>query len=493
MVFYISMIVVSIVVVWGILSPENLSSTADIILNFTISKFGWFYLICVFGFLVFSIYLAFSKYGNVTLGDQNDEPAFSYLSWFGMLFSAGMGIGLVFWGVSEPLHHYIYPPMDIQPGTAEAANTAILYSFFHWGLHAWGIYCTIGLILAYFQFRKKKGSLISNTFEPLIGEKNSKGLIGKTIDILSILATVFGVATSLGLGALQINGGINQVFGIEISTLNQIIIIFVATVLFLISATTGLDKGIKILSNTNIAVAISLLLFVFIFGPTFSILEIFTNTLGSYLQNITEMSLRLRPFKSSKWIEEWTLFYWAWWIAWSPFVGVFIARISKGRTIKEFIFGVLLVPSIFSFLWFSIFGGTALNFQIIKKINLVEVVNQDLSAVLFYTLKELPLSTIISVVAIILIMTFFVSSADSATFVLGMLSSNGSQHPKVYIKIIWGVLQSLIAIALLISGGLRGLQTLAIIAALPFSVILVLMCVSFYKELKKERIIKNKY
>ncbi|MDB8791122.1 BCCT family transporter [Romboutsia sp. 1001216sp1] len=489
MVFYISVAIIGLFVLWGLISPNSLASTATLALAFTTDKFGWMFLIITFLVLVFMIALAFSKYGRLRLGHEDDRPEFSNITWFGMLFSAGMGIGLVFWGVAEPLDHYIYPLSGIPKLTPEAANAAITFSFFHWGLHAWAIYSLVGLAIAYFRFRKDKKLLISQTLSPIIGgDLNSPQ--SKFIDILAIIATAFGVATSLGLGAMQINGGLNNLFGININIFNQIIIIIISTILFLISSTTGLEKGIKILSNINVGIAVLLLIFVFILGPTANILEVFTNNLGNYLQNIISMSLRLTPFEESNWIANWTLFYWAWWIAWSPFVGVFIARVSKGRTIREFIIGVLLVPSLFSCIWFAVFGGTALSLEINTNLALLEALKADMSSTLFVMLESLPFGYIISIIATILILTFFVSSADSATFVLGMFSAKGSMEPTNKVKLVWGILQALVAVALLLSGGLQGLQTMSIVTALPFSIILVLMMLSFIMELRKEKIYK---
>ena len=489
MVFYISVAIIGLFVLWGLISPNSLASTATLALAFTTDKFGWMFLIITFLVLVFMIALAFSKYGILRLGHEDDRPEFSNITWFGMLFSAGMGIGLVFWGVAEPLDHYIYPLSGIPKLTPEAANAAITFSFFHWGLHAWAIYSLVGLTIAYFRFRKDKKLLISQTLSQIIGgDLNSPQ--SKFIDILAIIATAFGVATSLGLGAMQINGGLNNLFGININIFNQIIIIIISTILFLISSTTGLEKGIKILSNINVGIAVLLLIFVFILGPTANILEVFTNNLGNYLQNIISMSLRLTPFEESNWIANWTLFYWAWWIAWSPFVGVFIARVSKGRTIREFIIGVLLVPSLFSCIWFAVFGGTALSLEINTNLALLEALKADMSSTLFVMLESLPFGYIISIIATILILTFFVSSADSATFVLGMFSAKGSMEPTNKVKLVWGILQALVAVALLLSGGLQGLQTMSIVTALPFSIILVLMMLSFIMELRKEKIYK---
>ena len=309
---------------------------------------------------------------------------------------------------------------------------------------------------------------------------------GKAIDVLAIIATIFGVATSLGLGTLQINGGLSQLAGLPVGISAQLSIIVIVTILYLISATTGLDKGIKILSNANLGVAGILLLAVLFLGPTSFIFDVFTTTIGSYLQNLVQMSLRLTPFSQGSWIKSWTLFYWAWWIAWAPFVGMFIARVSKGRTIKEFVLGVLLVPSLFGFLWFSVFGGTALNLELFHNGKIAEAAQADVTSALFNTLQQLPVGAILSAVATLLIITFFITSADSATFVLGMLSSKGVQNPPARTKLVWGLLQSSIAAVLLLSGGLQGLQTASIIAAAPFSVIMVLMCFSLYSALQDD-------
>ncbi|USG64500.1 BCCT family transporter [Brevibacillus ruminantium] len=481
----LSLTVVILFVLWGILAPSQLTDTATNVLSFTTSNFGWFYLLVTFFFLVFGIYLAFSKYGNIRLGDDEDEPEYSTLSWFAMLFSAGMGIGLVFWGVAEPVSHYFSPPVGVEAETPEAARTAMRYVFFHWGLHPWGIYAVIALTLAYFQFRKGAKGLISSAFAPLLGDRVN-GPIGKAIDILAVIATAFGVATSLGLGTLQITGGLSHLFHVPGTTTVQITVIVIITVMYLFSATSGLDKGIKLLSNANLLLASVLLLLTLLLGPTAFLFDNFTNTLGSYLQNLVSMSMRLTPFTESNWIANWTLFYWAWWIAWAPFVGTFIARISRGRTIKEFVIGVLLAPTLLSFIWFSVFGGTALHLEIYEGAPIGEAVKNDVSLALFTTLEQLPLGYMLSVAATVLIIIFFITSADSATFVLGMLSSDGRMNPSNPIKIIWGILQSSIAVVLLLSGGLQGLQTASIVAALPFAVILTLLCFSLLRALSEE-------
>ncbi|GEC90498.1 glycine betaine uptake BCCT transporter [Brevibacillus brevis] len=492
MTFLISLTIVFVIVLFGVISPELFASAASHVLKVTTTNFGWFYLIVTFGFLIFCIFLAFSRYGQIPLGSDDDEPEYSLPTWFAMLFSAGMGIGLVFWGVAEPVSHYFSPPAGVTGQTTEAAQTALRYAFFHWGLHPWGIYALIALALAYFQFRKGAKGLISSTFGPLLGER-IHGPLGKGIDVLAVIATAFGVATSLGLGTLQINGGLSHLFGLPSSTTVQIVIISIITVLFLLSATTGLDRGIKYLSNTNLVLALLLLLLTLVLGPTSFIFDAFTSTLGSYLNNLISMSLRLTPFTQGTWVANWTLFYWSWWIAWAPFVGMFIARVSKGRTIKEFVICVMLVPSLLSFIWFSVFGGTALHLEIFDQAPIGAAVQRDISTALFLALEQLPMGYILAVVAILLIITFFITSADSAIFVLGMLSSDGNLDPSNRVKITWGVLQSAIAIVLLLSGGLEGLQTASIVAALPFTVIMVLMCFSLVMALQEEdRIAKKK-
>ncbi|SDE15290.1 glycine betaine transporter [Paenibacillus sp. UNCCL117] len=485
MVFGIALAVIAAFVLWGIFNPEGLAEQANQFLVFTTGKFGWLYLFAALGFLVFVIYLAFSKYGRIRLGDDDDEPEYSDISWFSMLFSAGMGIGLVFWGVAEPISHYASPPQEATGQTAEAARLAMRYAFFHWGLHPWAIYSIVGVTLAYFQYRKKKSALISQTFYPLLGERVN-GPLGKTIDILAIIATVFGVATSLGLGTLQINGGLGFLWGIPNQAGVQSGILIVLTILYMVSATTGLDKGIKLLSNANLMVAAGLLLCTFILGPTIFMLDTFTMTIGGYLQNLIQMSLRLTPFTQGSWVNEWTLFYWAWWIAWAPFVGMFIARVSRGRTIKEFVLGVLFIPSLFSFIWFSVFGGTGLHQQLLGGINLVEAVGKDVTSVLFISLSQLPGGMVLAFLATLLTVTFFVTSADSATYVLGMFSSGGSLDPSLKIKVAWGLAQAAIAFVLLLSHGLEALQTASIVTALPFAVIMAFMCMALIRSLRAE-------
>ncbi|HLR74973.1 MAG TPA: BCCT family transporter [Virgibacillus sp.] len=488
-VFIISLTLTLIFILWGAIAPNNLEIVSSNAQTFLQERFGWFYLISASVILLFTIYLAFSKFGDIKLGKDDDEPEYSTFSWFAMLFSAGMGIGLVFWGVAEPISHYFVPPVG-EGETAEAAASAMQFTFFHWGLHPWGIYALIALTLAYFKFRKGAPGTISATFYPLIGDR-VKGPIGKTIDIIAVFATVFGVATSLGLGAIQINGGLTYLNGnIPDGFSTQLIIIIGVTILFILSSISGIGRGIKWLSNTNVFIAILLLIFFLFAGPTTYLLKLFTTTLGNYAQFLPQMSFRMSPFnaESESWIEGWTIFYWAWWIAWSPFVGTFIARVSKGRTIREFVIGVLAVPTLFSAIWFAVFGGTGIHFEMFKNAGIWDAMAQGeyTEIALFATLGELPLSVIATVLAIVLISTFFITSADSATFVIGMQTTNGMLNPPLKIKLAWGVIQASAAAVLLWSGGLNALQTASIVSAFPFTFILICMMFSIHKSLQSD-------
>lgn len=483
-VFLVSAIAIVGIVILGIVAPKMVEKQAGIINGIMSDMFGWFYLISVLFIVLFCGGLAISKYGKVKLGHDNEKPQYSFFTWIGMLFSAGFGAGLVFWGVAEPMSHFSVPPVDV--GTdAEKARVAMQYSFFNWGVHQWSVFTIVGLALAYFQFRKRKKGLISVTLDPLIGEKGKKPL-RHTINTLAVITTVIGVATSLGMGVLQINGGLDYVFSIPQNTPNLLIITGILLALYLTSAVTGLDKGIKLLSTFNLALALGLMLVILFMGPTIFILQSLTAGVGDYIQNFFAMSLGLSPYTNSAWVKDWTIFYWAWVIAWSPFVGSFIARISRGRTIREFVFGVLIVPPAIAVIWIAIFGGTAANLELFQNAGLAEAVSNDVTSALFATFEFFPFSTLLSVIALVLIATFLVTSADSATFVLGMLTTDGNLNPSALVKVIWGVLMAAIVAVLLISSGLQGLQTASLIAALPFSIVLILMSASLIKSLKSD-------
>ncbi|QDP41871.1 glycine betaine uptake BCCT transporter [Radiobacillus deserti] len=483
-VFYISIIILSLLVVTGIIIPGALETATANIQDFFSDAFGWYYLILVTIVLGICLFLLVSPIGRIKLGNQDEKPEFSTPTWIAMLFSAGMGIGLVFYGSAEPISHYAISSPTGEVGTDQAIKDALRFTFFHWGIHAWGIYAIVALAIAYFHFRHKKLSLISATLEPIFGDK-VYGVTGKGIDIFSVLATVLGVATSLGFGAVQINGGLGYLFGLPSNIWVQFIIIAIVTVLFLISAWSGLGKGIKILSNANMILAGVLLLLMFLFGPTLFILNLFTDTIGGYIQTLPQMSFRIAPLNEDirGWINGWTIFYWAWWIAWSPFVGIFIARVSKGRSIREFVFYVLLIPSVVVFIWFSTFGGSAIALEHDGIANISSLSTEES---LFGVFSHYPLSLVTSVTAIVLIASFFITSADSGTYVLGMMTTNGSHSPGNKVKFTWGILLSAIAIVLLYSGGLQALQNIMIIAALPFSIIIALMAISLIRALRIE-------
>lgn len=479
-VFGISLLVVFAVVAWGLLFPANFEASAGAAFSFLVTNFGWFYLLSMSLFVIFAIWIAVSKYGKIKLGPDDSKPDYSFISWFAMLFSAGMGIGLVFWGMAEPLNHYVNP-MGVEGGTAAAEKFAMMKSFMHWGLHPWANYSVLALALAYMQFRKGKPGLISSIFIPLIGEEAAKGWIGKLIDILAIFATVAGVATSLGLGTLQINSGLNFLFNVPQTSLVQILIVVIVTVLFMLSAVTGLDKGIKFLSNLNVSVAAVLLILSIIIGPT---LLIFTKMGEGMVLYAKDLVMDIIPFGKDGWYGSWTIFYWAWWIAWAPFVGTFIARISRGRTIREFIIGVLAAPTLASFLWFATFGTMGMT----QGVDVASEAIVKTETAFFVIMQNYPLGGIISFVAILLLCTFFVTSADSATFVLGMMSSDGDLNPSTSRKLVWGVIQSALALSLMLSGGLSMLQTASIVAAFPFAFVMLFGMVSMIKALKSENL-----
>ncbi|WHY35019.1 BCCT family transporter [Cytobacillus firmus] len=485
MVFYISAAILLLLVLFGVFVPDSLESVTANVQAFITDKFGWYYLILVSFIVIVCLYFLISPLGRIKLGKQDDKPEFTRPTWFAMLFSAGMGIGLVFWGSAEPIYHYaVGSPTGGAVGTDEAIKNAMRYTYFHWGIHAWAIYGIVALVLAYFNFRHGEPGLISATLKPILGDR-TQGVTGKVIDILSVVATVIGVATTLGFGAVQINGGLSYLYGLPVNFTVQFVIVAIVTVLFIISALSGLGKGIKILSNANMILAGALFILTFFLGPSLFILNLFTNTLGSYLQYLPGMSLRIAPLNPEvrEWINGWTIFYWAWWIAWAPFVGIFIARVSKGRTIREFVFGVLLIPSLIGFIWFATFGGTAIMQEHQGTAKISELATEE---ALFGVFSNLPMGTVLSIIAILLICMFFITSADSGTYVLGMMTTNGSHHPGNKIKLVWGILLAAISLVLLYSGGLQALQNTMIAAALPFSVIMALMTFSLIKALQKE-------
>lgn len=471
----------------GVVFNDWLGQKATAFLDFAVTYFNWFYLLVGTIFVVFCLYLAFSEYGKIRLGKDTDQPAYSTLSWITMLYSAGMGVGLVFWGVAEPVAHYTTPPSG-EGSTAEAATEAIKFTFFHWGMHPWALYGIVALGLAYFHFRKNLPSAMSSIFHPLLGDRIN-GPVGKTIDILSVFITAVGVASTFGLSTLQITSGMNAQWGVPNTLTVQLLIIGVVTLLFIISSCSGINRGIKYLSNFNMLIMTLLILSVVIIGPTKKIFEILISTTGSYFGSILPMSLRMEPFNSNanKWIGAWTVFYWAWWTTWAPYVGSFIARISKGRTVKEFVLGVLLVPSLISFIWFSVIGGSAIHLiRNLGNSKLAESINSNLDGALFAFLSNIPFGSLLSILALILIFSFFITSADSATFVLGMLSSNGDLDPSNKVKVAWGFITAGSATVFLLAGGLDAVKTISIVVASPFTIILIFISWALLRALRKE-------
>ncbi|MDW7674127.1 MAG: BCCT family transporter [Bacillota bacterium] len=485
-VFYISAVIALAFILWGWVASESMSNAVNAINGFLLSNFGWSYLLGATFFLVFVIVIAFSKYGDIKLGKDDDKPEFSTTTWFAMLFSAGMGIGLVFWSIAEPMWHYVDPPMGFEGGAIDTVMIASRTTFFHWGLHPWAIFVVVGLALAYFQFRKGLPALVSSTLYPILGEEGLKGPIAKSVDILAVFATLFGVATSLGLGASQITQGLSHVYGISDGIATTLVVIAIITVLFTISTVTGIHRGIKYLSNINITLAILFILFFTILGPTRFIFNFFTESIGVYFQNIIHMSFWADTVNQTGWLGWWTVFYWAWWIAWAPFVGGFIARISKGRTIREFLLGVLFAPVLMSFFWLSAFGGAAFWVELFGAGGIADSATANAATALFVTLSHYPIPAIMSTLATIMIATFFITSADSATYVLGMLTSKGDLEPIVPLRIFWGTVNGAIAAVLLYIGGLGALQTASIASAFPFMIVMFAMSYALVKALRQE-------
>ncbi len=489
-VFYITIVISLAFVAWGVFLTSSFDAVTRTALEFVVADLSWFYLIVTTFFLAFVLFLAFSRYGKIKLGKEDEEPEFGMFSWFAMLFQAGMGIGVIFWGVSEPVIHYATQPPygGAEPNTPEAARLSIQYSFFHWGLHAWAIYAVVALAVAYFNFRKDKPGLISAVLSPLIGDR-ANGPLGKAIDTLAILATLFGVAVSLGLGTLQIGAGLSESFGISNGVGPQLIIIGVTTVAFMLSASTAINKGVNYLSQASIYLAAVLLLYFIVLGPTVVQINAFTQGLGNYLGELIPMSFTMNafnqdtPFLSSP---AGTLFLFATWIAWAPYVGVFVARVSRGRTIREFVIGVLVAPSLANALWFAVFGGAAIDYDRNAGGVISSAAQSDPALGLFTFLQAYPLPLITSVLAILLLFIFFVAGADAATIVLGRMSAGGALNPGRVLRLVWGAIMAAIAAVLLLTGGLEALERASILAGLPFALIMIAMCWSLYKGLSED-------
>jgi len=445
---------------------------------------GWFFILAVNFFLIFVLYIAFSKFGTIKLGGRNAKPEFSKGAWFAMLFSAGMGIGILFWSVGEPMNHFFNAPTS-EGQTVEAAKVAMELTFLHWGLHAWGIYALVGMALAFFTFNRGLPLTISSVFYPLLGRKVN-GPIGKMINVLAVVATLFGLATSLGMGVQQVSAGLAHLFNLPDTVNSQVILITLITLAATGSVVAGLSSGVKRLSEINIVLAGLFLLFIIIVGPTLFIIDSFVQNLGSYLQNFFELSFWTETYQQSDWQNSWTVFYWAWWVSWSPFVGMFIARISRGRTLKEFVLGVLIVPTLLTFLWLSAFGGSALFLELNALADIGGAVRDNVATSLFVLLEQFPISQVTSMVGVILVTSFFVTSSDSGSLVVDSLTAGGKLEAPVAQRIFWALTEGAVAAVLLLGGGLQALQTAAISTGLPFAIILIIIAWSLMKGLRGE-------
>ncbi|WP_077285185.1 BCCT family transporter [Cognaticolwellia aestuarii] len=465
--------------------PEQAQSLFTLIQSSIVDNGSWFYVLTVAFIFFFVIFLGLSRYGDIRLGPDHATPDYSMLTWLSMLFAAGMGIGLMFFGVAEPLMHYLSPP-TADKGTVEAVQEAMKMTFFHWGLHAWAIYAIVALVLAYFSYRHSLPLTLRSALYPLIGDRIYQWP-GHLVDVFAVVSTVFGVATSLGLGASQVNSGFGYLFGIDVSVTNQIIIMIVIVGLAVVSVATGLDKGIKILSETNMVLAVILLLLIFVLGPTVFLLQAYLQNIGDYIADIIHNTFNLFAYKKTDWIGGWTIFYWGWWLAWAPFVGLFIARISRGRTIREFIIGVMLIPTVFTLFWMTIFGNSAIDLVHNQGVvELGEMVSKDSSVALFVFLENFPLSTVLSFFSVLMIVIFFVTSCDSGAMVVDMLCSHGSNNTPLWQRVYWAVGIGVVAAILLLAGGLNALQTMTIASALPFAIVLLLAIVGLIKALRVE-------
>ena len=483
-VFWPSVALISAMIITTLLLGDQATQLFESIQSGITDTTGWLFVIAVNVFILFSLFIAFSRFGDIRLGGEEAKPEFSTMAWFAMLFSAGMGIGIMFWSVAEPIFHFQSPPMA-EAGTVEAAREAMNLTYLHWGFHAWAIYAVVGLSLAFFAFNRKLPLSFRSVFHPLIGDR-IKGWMGDVIDILAVLATLFGLATSLGLGVLQVSAGLNHVFELPDNIYMQVGIIIAITAVATASVVLGIDKGVRVLSEFNVRIAALFLLFMIVVGQTIFIFDSLVQNMGSYVSSLAVFSFWTESYTDSNWQGSWTIFYWAWWISWSPYVGMFIARISKGRTIKQFVLGVLIVPSLITFLWMAAFGGSAINLELGATGAIGDAVNENVATALFVFLEQFPLGMITSIIAIVLILSFFVTSSDSGSLVIDSLTSGGKLDAPVGQRIFWAQTEGLVAAILLIGGGLNALQTASISTGLPFVLILLIMCYSLYQGLKKE-------
>ncbi|WP_228033825.1 BCCT family transporter [Streptomyces spongiae] len=485
-VFWTSIGISALFVGWAVLFTDNLNKVTTDSLNWVTATFGWTYLVVTLAILVFLVFLAFSPAGGIRLGEDSDRPEFSTPTWFAMILSAVMGIGLVSYGVAEPISHLATPPHGLaEPNTPAAAVRALQYSYFDWGLHAWAIFAVFGLAIAYSTHRKGRRTLVSQLFVPLLGDRVN-GPIGKAIDVLAVFATLFGTTTSLGLGALQVNNGLGRLFGMPVNSVTQVLIIAAVTSVFTLSAVTGVSKGIKFLSQGSTVLAVLLFVFMLVVGPAVFIANLYIESVGTWATDFFRMSLQGTAFGGLEWMQWWTYFMMAWWVSWGAFVGVFLARISRGRTIRGFVMGVLVVPSVVFFTWFTVFGGTAIHVDMFEGGDIAKQTAADINSAFFATLDHFPLAGVTSFIAILLVVMFFVSGADANTYVLSMMTSDGALTPRRWVLVLWGFLTGVTAVVLMLAGGLNALQNTVIVTSLPFLVIIAGLAVSFWKELSKD-------
>lgn len=492
-VFWPAAAIIIVFVLFAAIFPAAATELFGAIQGNVIRWFGWYYVAAIALFVAFALWIGLGHYGNIKLGKDEDEPEFSVMSWFALLFAAGMGIGLVFFGVAEPLNHFASPRPGVEGSPLELAQQAMTQTYLHWGLHAWAIYVVVGVSIAYAVHRKKHPISIRWALEPLLGHKRVAGAWGNLIDVVALVGTLFGVAASLGLGVLQISAGLEQTNIVQATTMTQIGLILSIITLTIVSVVSGVARGMKWLSNTNLVLAALLMLVVLFTGPTLFLLREFVQSLGHYLQNVVGLTFNTLAFSGAEgeaWQAAWTTFYWGWWISWAPFVGIFIARISKGRTVRQFVAGVLLVPTTVGFLWFSVLGGAAIHRELFGAGGLIgDDGSVDTEGALFNLLGSLPGGAVLTVGAILLIAIFFITSADSGSLVMGMISTGGDVEPKNWLRVFWALAAAAVAIALLLSNGLQAIQTAAILTAVPFSVVIVLMCISTAKAFHREHAI----
>lgn len=488
--FWLTLVVCSFITAFGTLSPKVFEKTLKGMQSWISINFGWFFLLTVVAFIIYLIWISCTRYGNIPLGKDGETAEFSFFEWIAMLFSCGIGIGFIFWAVAEPLYHHASPPYLAEAGTPEAAAVAMQISLLHWGIHGWVCYAIAGLAIGYTSYRLGRPLSVANSLYGLIGEQVN-GLLGKLVDFLAAFATIAGIATSLGMGLMSIRFGINQLFGIALGTPGLTVVMILMIIGYTISAASGIERGIKYLSKTNMYLAFIVLLFFVICGPTLFICNGIAESTGNYFQNIIFMSFwsdTMQVASEGKWLGWWTIFYWCWWIAWGPFVGGFVARISKGRTIREFVFGTVLVPLVITIVWFNAVGGTALHAEINGTLEMYKAISADAGSGIFTLLTAMPFGTLVSYIVFFNLIIFLVTSADSASFFVAMIVGAGDLNPKIGQRLIWGFFIGAISVLLLISGGLKAVQTASIVAALPFAFVMIGMMISLTKLLTKEKV-----